>query len=353
MAKVVKRKGKWIVDYRISSGRRTPSFPNKKAAEEFHKELLLRKSRLPKRSSSLSSTLRDSINKYFDLISAHKNPVSQSNEKVYFERLYEYFGNTVVSEVSVVSLEEFKRFLLKRYGFKKSTLKRHFNTYKNFFKKCEDWGFILKNPCSRLEPITVEEFEKRIWNDDEIALVLSHSQPWAADLFLSIALTGMRRSEVVRLQWRDVDLSNRSIEVFSYKGSGRKRKRIIPMTEDLIQLFNTKYSKARKSFIGKPTDFVFRNASGKPVTAAHVSREMQRLVTKLGLKGLNLHGLRHTFLTRMAAQNISLEKVRRIAGHSSLTTTQQYLHMSSEDLHSAVHEVNKGRVLKMKQVGDQ
>ena len=74
---------------------------------------------------------------------------------------------------------------------------------------------------------------------------------------------------------------------------------------------------------------------------------MSRLVKKLGFKGLTLHGLRHTFLTRMAAKDISLEKVRRVAGHASLITTQQYLHVSNEDLRRAVEKTNDDRVIRL------
>jgi site-specific recombinase XerD len=59
---------------------------------------------------------------------------------------------------------------------------------------------------------------------------------------------------------------------------------------------------------------------------------MRRLTKKLGLKGLTLHGLRHTFITSLAAQNHSLEKIRLLVGHSNLKTTEKYLHLQDTHL---------------------
>ena len=61
-----------------------------------------------------------------------------------------------------------------------------------------------------------------------------------------------------------------------------------------------------------------------------MSTAVHRVVHKMGCDGLGLHGMRHTILTELVQSDVSLEKVRQLAGHSNLKTTEQYLHLKIE-----------------------
>lgn len=269
-------------------------------------------------------------------------------ERLNFERMYEYFGNIHVSEITLLGLEEFQVWLKRKYQITNSTVNRQFNIFKNFLSKCEDWHFLRENPSRRLKNLRYKAPVKKIWSDDQIQQVLSLAQPWAREIFIHLALTGARRGEMARLQWKDVSFEKKMLRLVSQKGSGDERVRHIPLNQEFLDTYRRLKQEARRQFRARPEDHVFVNASGLPVSPTHITREMARLTKRLGLeKGLNLHGLRHTFCTLMATNNQSLEKIRQLAGHSSLRTTEQYLHIQDHELRQAMDQAMKTRSLKL------
>lgn len=349
MAKVTKRRGKWIVDYRLNGKRHVPCFPTKRAAEDFYRELKLRDAN-PAFASTLlkDASLKHAIQKYFNLVSKKKTASTHIAEKRYFENLYNFFGDIQVIDISLINLEEFRLWLSKDHGLGNSSINRYFNTYKNFFSKCEDWKFITSSPALKLKSLKEKRSEKRIWKDKEIEEVLSNAQQWAKDAIYVLALTGMRRGEVAKLTWGNLNFEYQTIEVFSIKGTGEDRMRRIPMTEELLTFFKSKRDLAARSFSAQSSSPIFLNASGRQVTPTHLSRELSRLCKKLGFEGLNLHGLRHTWITKMVNNNVGLVPTMKLAGHANLKTTQGYLHVSEKAIHQAMMDGAKVRSIRMK-----
>lgn len=348
MAKVTKRRGKWVVDYRLNGRRLVPSFPTKRAAEDFYRELKLREANPSFAKALNSSSLRDAINRYFDLVSKKKTESTQIAEKRYFENFFEFFGDIEVTNINLVGLEEFRDWLSQEKQLGNSSINRYFNTYKNFFSKCEDWGFINKSPAHKLKSLRERRSQKRLWKDEEIEEILANAQPWAKEAFYVLALTGVRRGELASLTWKMVNFDFRTIEVHSTKGTGDDRVRYIPMTDELHSFLQAKWDEAKRSFRSQGSSPVFLNASGRQVTPTHLSRELSRLCKKLGFVGLNLHGLRHTWVTRMVSSKVGLATTMKLAGHTNLKTTQGYLHISDDQLHTAMIEGSKARVIRLK-----
>jgi len=81
---------------------------------------------------------------------------------------------------------------------------------------------------------------------------------------------------------------------------------------------------------------VVTDETGKTPRQQEVLRTLKRLLRKLGLKERSFHSLRHSFLSRLVRRGASVEAVRMLAGHSSLTVTERYVHATASDLRRAI-----------------
>jgi len=158
--------------------------------------------------------------------------------------------------------------------------------------------------------------------------------------FMMIALlyaTGIRRAELANIKLVDINLKSGLITV---TGKGNKI-RVVPIGERTLEDLN-KYIALRKEFVsGKglishssPSSSLFLNKYGQPLTV----RSIDRLVKKYGRdEGVDLtpHTLRHSFATHLLENGADLMLIKEILGHSSLSTTQKYTHVTAKAMKKA------------------
>ncbi len=339
MAHIKKSDGRWIVDYRVAGIRKRPSFKNRVEAEAFKRTLLLRPiDRMTDFHEINEVTLTTAITQYLAQVTPTKSPRTADVDNRALKSLDNYFPRKLVNEITLMDLEAYQ--LKKRRDFSAASVNRHFNVIKHFFRKCEDWNFIRSVPTRRLSNLKTESNPRRLWTKEDVVLFFQSSPEWLKDIVFFIYETGVRRGEAVNLLWKDVDLSRNAIRINSIKG-GTSRDRSIPMTVSMHQWFLE--MKNKKPFLSKPTNHVFLSEEGAPFNPTHVSTAVHRVVHRMGCDGLGLHGMRHTILTELAQSDVSLEKVRRLAGHSNLKTTEKYLHLKIEDTRSMLETLNVRR----------
>lgn len=144
------------------------------------------------------------------------------------------------------------------------------------------------------------------------------------------AYSGLRRSELVALRWRDVDFGSRQIHVRTTISDGREvdapksgRRRAVPMSDNALTALDA-LSK-RGEFV-EPGDYVIASSLGRRLDADELARRFQRARKKAGLRPLTWHGLRHTFASQAVRGGVDLVTVQAAMGHSKLDTTARYLH---------------------------
>lgn len=153
---------------------------------------------------------------------------------------------------------------------------------------------------------------------------------------LALALTaldsGLRISELLGLNRQDVDFDHLTLKV---KGKGNKQ-RLVPMSLELRKVlfrYLTKHNHAR----------VFATRTGTQLRARNADRDFKVLCNKVGITGVRLsfHTLRHSFAVGYLRRGGNLEFLRRILGHTSLSTTQKYLRsLGVEDLQAVHNELS-------------
>jgi integrase/recombinase XerC len=147
------------------------------------------------------------------------------------------------------------------------------------------------------------------------------------ELFYS---TGMRLSELAGLEMGALDLLSDQVKV---RGKGRKE-RIVPIGSRAVKALRG-YLRLRELI---PRDAaadrraVFVSVRGRRLSARGVQRQMHRLFDAIGVDGMRVHSLRHTFATHLLDAGADLRVIQELLGHSRLSTTQRYTHVGADQL---------------------
>ena len=226
---------------------------------------------------------------------------------------------------------------------------------------------LARNVCDPVSPPKREGSEVEILDADQIATVFTAIKgdrlyPIAA---LAIA-TGMRRGELLALQWRDVDLERGTLSVersleqigkgLRFKGpKSRHGKREISLPpsaiEGLRQHRRQQLELRLQLGVGKPADdaLVFSDHEGKPISPNNLSTWWRRAIAKLpNVSHVKFHALRHSHASALIAAGVDLVKVSRRLGHGSATITLNvYAHLfnkTDDDAAKAIEAALGGKL---------
>jgi integrase/recombinase XerC len=148
--------------------------------------------------------------------------------------------------------------------------------------------------------------------------------------------TGIRVSELVGLNWSDIDFQ---LEIIRVLGKGSKE-RIVPIGEIALQTLRDYGLEQRKQWQAacKGETPVFLNNRGRRITTRSVVRIVEKHLKEAGLQvKMGPHGLRHSFATHLLNSGADLRSIQELLGHASLSTTQRYTHLNLDQL-TAVYD---------------
>ncbi len=148
-----------------------------------------------------------------------------------------------------------------------------------------------------------------------------------------LAKTGLRRSELARLRLDDFDFQKGLIRVDARKTHDE---RIIPIPPDMHE----KLERYAERMLLKPKDYFFHSPlrdGDTQIAGSSVNRELKRRAAAVGIKrNITAHMFRHSFVTELLRQDVSVVKVQRYVGHKRLKTTLIYTHLIIKDLQEAI-----------------
>lgn len=155
--------------------------------------------------------------------------------------------------------------------------------------------------------------------------------PHLAD-FITLALhTGMRKGELLGLEWSRVDFSANLIHLAAINTKNGKR-RSIPLNDTARSALIHRAGFRAKHCPASP--WVFCDTEGERI--ANVRRSFDTACRKSGIVDFHIHDLRHTCAARMVSAGIALAEVRDLLGHASITMTERYAHLAPENIRAAV-----------------
>jgi len=204
--------------------------------------------------------------------------------------------------------------------------------------------YISYNPVFDIPPYKVEYEEMDFLKPEEIKLLLQHSREPYKTIFLTAVLTGMRRGEVLGLQWGDIDWNSniifvrRSIYWAGWKGNEGNKTRwqfVSPKSKRSIRaiVMSPRLKEAlemhRLTAPVSSCDLVFCNGEGNPIEPDNmVKREFLPTLSFAGLRRIRFHDLRHTYTSLLIAQGENVKFIQSQLGHASIQTTMdRYGHL--------------------------
>lgn len=202
-----------------------------------------------------------------------------------------------------------------------STVNRKMNTIQSFFSRCLEWGFIELHPMYHLRALPEDQTDRHAWTDRELLALRGALHEADKPVFDFLLSTGARVSSAEKLLWGDLDLEAGVMRLSHRKGrDGALTSYQVPLSVTAREILTAQGP--------RPKGKVFPGLS-----AQTFSKRCQRVIKRIGFeRPLTLHGLRHTFASRLHKRGASTESIRRLLGHSNTKTTQGYLHADMTDL---------------------
>jgi integrase/recombinase XerC len=146
--------------------------------------------------------------------------------------------------------------------------------------------------------------------------------------------TGIRVSELVNINLRDIDFKNKLLRVFGK----RRKERIVPFGEPAAQALQEYFSVREKFLMNAPATKrdaqpLILNYQGTRMTTRSVGRLVEKYIRLCaGIHDISPHALRHSFATHLLDSGADLRDIQELLGHARLSTTQIYTHVSMEKL---------------------
>jgi len=220
-------------------------------------------------------------------------------------------------------------------NLKKSSLSRKISSIKVFFKFMKKKGYIYENTALIIKNPRIEKHLPKFYTIDEMFHFLDYlpREGWInirnRAIFELMYSTGIRAQEALNINIDDVHMQGMWIKV---KGKGGKE-RILPFGEKAKIALEHYMDWIRQSGRYEPDRPLFINFRGKRLSYRGLLKIMKKHQLRAGLfKDLALHGIRHSFATHMLDGGADLRSIQELLGHSRLSTTQKYTHVSMDKL---------------------
>ena len=243
--------------------------------------------------------------------------------------MVKYFGkNRNVLCISPSEIEKFKLHLLDK-GRTNATVNTYLATIKRAYNLLIKDGLIVYNPMTKVDMLTANNSRNRHLTKEEWNRLKMALSPELYGIVFVALLTGLRRGNVLKLRWEQVDFNLKIIEVLKQNNKGRKILRI-PMSELLIRFL--------QSIGPKEKGYVFINKqTGLPYT--DIKKSFASALKRARITDFKFHDLRRTYGTWLLQSSVDARTIQQLLGHSDIRVTERYLALTEERSRSAVNSI--------------
>jgi integrase/ribosomal protein L40E len=284
-------------------------------------------------------TLAEVWAKYLPWAKEHKK--SWNNDLKYYQKhLAPRFGSKALDSITPLDIEKMKLELKKGLNkrgkpYAPATIKHQLVLLRRLYNLAHKWGvYAGKSP---LESVSLPKIDNQITEflrDEELVRLLDTLEKWPireSARFIKFALlTGLRRGELFKLTWDDVDFERGLIRLRDPKGGKTEN---LPVSNEAQEILRT---------LEAVSTYVFPGKDGKQRT--NFNGPWRRIREAAGLPlNFRFHGLRHHFASTLVSNGVDLLVVQKLLTHKDAKTTQRYAHLSPGALKEAA--VRSGELL--------
>jgi site-specific recombinase XerD len=271
---------------------------------------------------------QESIDQSVNTIHAYHNDLMHFND--YLVRKYNF--PSYVEDITSDDVENYLLYLKQEKGYKSSSRKRKLVCLRTFFHYCFKKKLCQHNPAVDVEMIKVKHEEKMYLSEEEVQQIMKQiTHPLINLVVKTLYYTGIRISECIHLQMRDIDFKNNVMHVHEKGGN----KRIIPLNNRLREEL-LDYKENLRPYT--KTDNFFATAKTGRISRSYTNTFIKQAVTELGwTKKISCHSMRHSCASSLVKKNINVVVIQKLLGHKYLSTTTPYMHAHNTDLLDAVN----------------
>lgn len=274
---------------------------------------------------------------------------------VYIETQKRYSNHTIINyrndlnsffsfleKEGILSLEEVDFKIIRMYlsylyeqKYSTTTVSRHISALRSFYKYLLKENIVTKNPMIFISNPKKEKKLPKFLYESEVENVLEipdKNTPKGIRETLILEFlysTGVRVSELCNVKLKDISFSDNRVKI---SGKGEKERYVL-FGSRLKEILNLYLENSRPFFEKNKNDYLLLNDSGNQLLDRRVRTIIDNILKKAELKmSISPHTLRHSFATHMLNNGADLRTVQELLGHSDLSTTQIYTHISNERL---------------------
>jgi len=259
---------------------------------------------------------------------------SKNTIKNYEIIINKYINNLNKTNIIDATKDDILRFIEhdKSIGNTSKTIANNLDVIRSFYKFLEIEEVIKINPISDIDNPKIKKSLPRILSVEEIKKILdidlidkySYRNKAMVELMYS---SGLRISELINLKTHDLNLEIGNVRVMG-KGS---KERIVPIDEYAIYYLNIYIENYRGQLNKKNSDYLFLNNRFTNISRQSFFNIIKEIAVKKNIKTtFSPHTLRHSFATHMLENGADLRSIQELLGHSNISTTQIYTHVSDK-----------------------
>lgn len=249
---------------------------------------------------------------------------SQNTIKTYVSYMRSFmqeFSDRNLESITTPEINAYILRLIRTRGISPSQQNQRINAIKFYYEKVLG----RKKAYYHLNRPKKEKGLPKILSVEEVELILKHCKNLKHKcILMTLYSGGLRRSELINLKITDIDSKRMLIRITQSKGN---KDRHTLLSEKLLKLFRDYYK------FYKPAFWLFEGQGGGQYSATSIANIFRKALRKAKIsKHATPHTLRHSFATHLLEQGINLRYIQEILGHSSISTTEIYTHVSSKQL---------------------
>ena len=340
---------------------------------EFEKKLQLKDLANAKPTSNTSNTTDILFIEYlFYWLETIQHTVENSTFTSYRQicnnHIKKYFTENPIKlkDLAPIHIQNFYNKLMEKYNLSANTIIHHHAVIRKCLEHAFKMNVIVSNPADKIQRPKKGQFISSFYNESELNRLFEISKGDSLELIILItAFYGLRRSEVLGLQWDSFDFENKTITVkhtitiTNTKGNNRqiegkdrtKNKssyRTLPLFADIANMLldvKEKQESFKKAFGNsynkKYLNYVFVKPDGNIIRPDYVTQHFSLLLKKNNMRHIRFHDLRHSCASLLLAKGIPMKAIQEWLGHSNFSTTANlYAHLdtNSKKLSASVLE---------------
>lgn len=275
------------------------------------------------------SILADVYNEYINWYSIKFPDNYDRTESMFRVHLLPFFAEKLITEINHQLMSKFE---LKRTmsNAKMTTIGHEITAMKACLNRLTEWGYLSDNPLKKYKlPKSNDSKAIRFYSRDELDAIYC-SAPYNWHYWKFMVNTSICRKEASKAKWSDIKNGYLFIESTQEDRTKSGIWRKVPLNNE-AKLALARFKKDKKD------EYIFPHVHHKSL-----SRAFKRVVNRADIEipvG-SLHCLRHTFITQLIIKGVHLRVVQRLAGHASITTTENYAHVVDEMLDEATLDLD-------------